>query len=136
MVGFPARLAVAMPRKPCLDALDTLRHVMVRGLERRAIVTDALGRADFVAQVADLAEQGALTVYAWAPVPHHLHLVVCTGATPLTRAMRSSLTGCAGAFNRRHRRRGHRFQNRHNSSVVEEEPYRGWSRCAGSTRAD
>jgi len=26
-----------------LDALDILRHVMVRGLERRAIFTDALG---------------------------------------------------------------------------------------------
>jgi len=52
VVGFPARLAVAIPREPPLDALDILRHVMVRGLERRAICTDAPGRADFVARVA------------------------------------------------------------------------------------
>jgi hypothetical protein len=37
--------------------------------------------------------------------------------------MRSLLTGYAGAFNRRHRRRGHLFQNRYKSIVVEEEPY-------------
>jgi hypothetical protein len=37
--------------------------------------------------------------------------------------MQSLLTGYAGAFNRRHRRAGHLFQNRYKSVVVEEEPY-------------
>jgi hypothetical protein len=37
--------------------------------------------------------------------------------------MRSLLTGYAGAFNRRHHRIGHLFQNRYKSIVVEEEPY-------------
>jgi hypothetical protein len=37
--------------------------------------------------------------------------------------MRSLLTGYAGAFNRRYRRRGHLFQNRYKSIVVDDEPY-------------
>jgi len=37
--------------------------------------------------------------------------------------MRSLLTGYAGAFNRRHGRSGHLFQNRYKSVVVDEEPY-------------
>jgi putative transposase len=37
--------------------------------------------------------------------------------------MRRLLTGYAGAFNRRHQRVGHLFQNRDTSVVVEEEPY-------------
>jgi hypothetical protein len=37
--------------------------------------------------------------------------------------MRSLLTGYAGAFNRRHQRAGHLFQNRYKSVVVEAEPY-------------
>lgn len=37
--------------------------------------------------------------------------------------MPSLLTGYAGAFNRRHRRKGHRVQNRYKSIVVEEEVY-------------
>jgi hypothetical protein len=37
--------------------------------------------------------------------------------------MRRLLTGYAGAFNRRHHRIGHLFQNRYQSIVVEEEPY-------------
>jgi REP element-mobilizing transposase RayT len=96
---------------------------MVRGLERRVIFKDDTDREDFVARLANLAEQGAWTVYAWALLPNHAHLLVQTGTCPLPRSMRSLLTGYAGAFNRRHARVGHLFQNRYKSIVVEAEPY-------------
>ena len=112
-----------MPRGPRLDAPNTLHHVMVRGIERTALFRDDTDRADFVARLAALAEAGALTVYAWALLPNHAHLLVRTGSRPLARSMRSLLTGYAGSFNRRHKRAGHLFQNRYKSTVVEEEPY-------------
>ncbi len=73
---------------------------MVRGLERRAIFADEQDRVDFLRRVAALATAGAVTVYAWALLPNHAHLLVRTGPRPLARAMRSLLTGYAGAFNR------------------------------------
>ena len=112
-----------MPRQPRLDAPDTLHHVMVRGLKRRAIFRDDTDRNAFVARLTALADAGALTVYAWALLPNHAHLLVRTGTRPRARSMRSLLTGYAGAFNRRHHRVGHLFQNRYKSIVVEEEPY-------------
>ena len=112
-----------MPRQPRLDAPDTLPHVMGRGRERRTIFRDDTDRADFVARLAGVAEQGAWTVFAWALLPDHAHLVVRTGIRPLPRSMRSRLTGYAGAVNRRHSRAGHLFQNRYTSIVVEAEPY-------------
>jgi REP element-mobilizing transposase RayT len=112
-----------MPRQPRLDAPDVLHHVMVRGLERRAIFRDDTDRTAFVARLAALAEAGAWTVYAWALLPNRAHLLVRTAGRPLARSMRSLLTGYAGAFNRRHRRTGHLFQNRYKSVVVEEQPY-------------
>ena len=112
-----------MPRQARLDAPNTLHHVMMRGLERRVIFTDDVDRADFVARLATLAEAGAFLVYAWALLPNHAHLLVRTGRRPLARSMRSLLTGYAGAFNRRHKRVGHLFQNRYKSIVVEEECY-------------
>jgi REP element-mobilizing transposase RayT len=96
---------------------------MVRGSERRAIFRDDRDRTDFVTRVAALAEAGTLTVYAWALLPNHAHLLVRTGSRPLARSMRRLLTGYAGAFNRRHKRVGHLFQNRYKSIVVEEERY-------------
>jgi putative transposase len=109
-----------MPRQPRLDAPDTLHHVMVRGIERTLLFRDDPDRTDFVARLAFLAEAGAWTVYAWALLPNHAHLLVRTGHRPLPRSMRSLLTGYAGAFNRRHKRVGHLFQNRYKSIVVEE----------------
>jgi len=64
---------------------------MVRGIERTAIFRDDRDRADFVARLARLAEAGALTVYAWALLPNHAHLLVRTGTRPLARSMRSLL---------------------------------------------
>lgn len=45
-----------MPRLARLDAPGTLHHVMVRGLECRAIFRDDSAGADFVARVARLQE--------------------------------------------------------------------------------
>jgi REP-associated tyrosine transposase len=112
-----------MPRQARLDAPDTLHHVMVRGLERHAIFVDNADHEDFLRRLAALADAGALTVYAWALLPNHAHLLVQTGTHPLPRSMRSLLTGYAGAFNRRHHRAGHLFQNRYKSIVVEADRY-------------
>jgi len=112
-----------MPRQPRLDAPGVLHHVMVRGIERRALFRDDTDRADFVGRLADLVPATGLRVYGWALLPNHAHLLVRTGRRPLPRVMRSLLTGYAGAFNRRHKRHGHLFQNRYKSIVVEAEPY-------------
>lgn len=95
----------------------------MRGIERTVLFRDDRDRTDFVARLAHLAEEGAWSVYAWALLPNHAHLLVRTGLRPLPRSMRSLLTGYAGAFNRRHRRGGHLFQNRYKFLVVEAEPY-------------
>jgi REP element-mobilizing transposase RayT len=106
-----------------LDAPDVVHHIMVRGLERRVIFRDDRDRTDFVERLGRLAEAGAWTVYAWALLPDHAHLLVRTAGRPLARNMRSLLTGYAGGFNRRYRRAGHLFQNRYKSIVVEEDSY-------------
>lgn len=112
-----------MPRAARLDAPGVLHHVMARGIERRLLFRDDHDRDDFVARLAGLVAERAFVVYAWALLPNHFHLLVRIEQRPLARAMRSLLTGYAGAFNRRHRRSGHLFQNRYKSIVCEEDPY-------------
>jgi putative transposase len=72
-----------VPRQPRLDAPDALHYVRVRGLERRGIFRDDTDRTACVARLAALAEAGAWTVYAWALLPTHAHLLVRTGTPPL-----------------------------------------------------
>src|SRR3990167_4570853 len=112
-----------MPRQPRLDAPGTLHHVMGRGLERRKLFQDDTDRDDFVSRLAALCRDGQWSVYAWALMPNHFHLLVRTGQDPLSQSMKKLLTGYVVNFNRRHKRYGHLFQNRYKSIICEEDPY-------------
>ena len=112
-----------MPRQARLDAPGVLQHVMARGIERRKIFWDDKDRSSFLERLAVILEETQTQCYAWALIPNHFHLLLRTGATPLSNVMRRLMTGYAVTFNRRHRRAGHLFQNRYKSVVCEEDPY-------------
>ncbi len=112
-----------MPRGPRLDAPAVLHHVMARGIEHTLLFRTDEDRSDFLGRLVAHVETTGAQVLAWALLPNHVHLLVRTGHRPLASFMRRLLTGYATAFNRRHRRHGHLFQNRYRSIVVEEESY-------------
>jgi REP element-mobilizing transposase RayT len=87
------------------------------------IVADDEDRAAFVARFGAVATATGTRVYAWALLPNHAHVLLRSGPAGLPRFMRRFLTGYALAYNRRHHRVGHVFQNRYKSIVVEAEPY-------------
>ena len=112
-----------MPRQARLDAPGTLHHVMLRGIERRAIVTDDADRHEFVRRLGASAMQSRTSVYGWVLLTNHAHLLLRSGPDGLPWLMRRFLTGYAQAYNRRHQRHGHLFQNRYKSIVCEEDGY-------------
>ena len=112
-----------MPRQARLDAPGVLQHVMARGIERRKIFWDDKDRTAFLERFGVILEETQTQCYAWALIPNHFHLLLRTGATPLSTVMRRLMTGYAVTFNIRYRRSGHFFQNRYKSVVCEEDPY-------------
>ncbi|MDW7712021.1 MAG: transposase [Deferrisomatales bacterium] len=112
-----------MPRQARLDAPGTLHHVIARGIERKAIFVEERDYEDFLRRLERAVVRGGARVYAWALLPNHFHLLLRTGDAGLPAVMRRIMTGYAVAFNLRHGRHGHLFQNRYRSIVVEEEPY-------------
>lgn len=112
-----------MPRGARLDAPGTLHHVMIRGIEGRPIVDDEKDREDFVSRLGKLATETGTSIYAWALMSNHAHILLRSGPTGLSCLMRRLLAGYAAAYNRRHRRYGHLFQNRYKSIICEEDPY-------------
>lgn len=112
-----------MPRGPRLDIPGALHHVMVRGIEGSPIVNDDGDRADFVDRLARLSAASGLSVFAWALMTNHAHLLVKSGAQGLSAFMRKLLTGYAISYNKRHKRHGYLFQNRFKSIVCQEDQY-------------
>jgi putative transposase len=113
-----------MPRQARLDIPGLIHHVMARGIEGREIFHTDSDREFFLKRMADvLADHGAPTLYAWALIPNHFHLLIRPAETHLSTMMQRIMTGYAVNFNRQHNRKGHLFQNRYKSIVVDEDAY-------------
>ena len=112
-----------MPRGPRLDAPGTLHHVIVRGIEKRVIVENDKDRENFVTRMGSIALDTETSIYAWALMTNHAHILLRSSTAGLSTFMRRFLSGYAISYNRRHRRYGHLFQNRYKSIVCEEDLY-------------
>ena len=96
---------------------------MGRGIDGIKIFINKKDREDFLERLADLCRADALSVYGWALMSNHFHLLVRTGNQLLSNNMRKLLTGYVVNYNRRHKRYGHLFQNRYKSILCEDDPY-------------
>ena len=112
-----------MPRLARLEAPGVLHHIMIRGIEGREIFLNNKDRKDFLDRLSNLLPETETSCYAWAFLPNHAHFLFRTGSISLATLMRRLLTGYVVSFNRRHKRRGHLFQNRYKSIVCQEEVY-------------
>jgi REP element-mobilizing transposase RayT len=95
-----------MARGPQPDALGTLHHIMIRGIERRRIFESDRDREDFLDRLGKVVKEGQTSCFAWVLIPNHAHILLRTGSEPLPKMMRRLLTGYAVSFNLRHRRSG------------------------------
>jgi len=112
-----------MPRQARIDAPGAVHHIIARGIERGKIFRDDQDRDDFITRLGDLIAETRTKCFAWALIPNHFHLLLKTGAVPITTVMRRLLTGYAMGHNRRHFRSGHLFQNRYKSILCQQDNY-------------
>ena len=84
-----------MPRKARIDASGALHHIIIRGIERKAIFKDKADRANFVERLGRVVSEIETGCYAWVLMPNHVHLLLKTGLSPIATVMRRLLTGYA-----------------------------------------
>lgn len=113
----------SMPRKARIDAPGALHHIVIRGIERKAIFKGRQDYDDFLGRMGSILGDSSTGCFAWSLMTNHVHLLLRTGLSPISTVMRRLLTGYAVSFNKRHRRYGHLFQNRYKSFLCEEDPY-------------
>jgi putative transposase len=112
-----------MPRRSRIDTAGALHHIMVRGIERGTIFQNDTDRNHFVERLGEILQETKTRCYAWTLIPNHFHLLLRTGAVPISTVMSRLLTGYALWYNRKYRRHGHLFQNRFKSILCQEDNY-------------
>jgi REP element-mobilizing transposase RayT len=96
---------------------------MVRGINKAAIFHDDQDRRKFLDRLGENIVDAMCSIYAWALMTNHAHLLFKSGDKGLSTVMRKLLTWYAIYHNRRHKRTGHLFENRYKSIICDEENY-------------
>lgn len=84
-----------MPRKARMDAPGALHHIIIRGIERKAIFMDNADRANFVERIGRIITKSETDCYTWALMTKHVHLLLKTGLALIATVMRRLLNGYA-----------------------------------------
>lgn len=110
-----------MPRKARVEFPGAVYHLLDRGDRQEAIFRDDADREQFLATLGEACERTGWRVHAFVLMTNHYHLLVETPEPNLVAGMRWFQTTYTIRFNRRHRVRGHLFQGRYKSVVVDPE---------------
>lgn len=98
-------------------------HVMSRGNRKSTIVDDDDDRRVFMSTFGEAAGDHHVRVYACCLMGTHYHTLLDTPRGNLSDFIRTLNTEYSKAFNRRHQRVGHTFEQRFESIVVQREKY-------------
>lgn len=108
-----------MARKPRLEFPGAIYHIISRGNYRKPVFGDGSGPA-FEKTLFEACEKCGWVLHAYVIMNNHYHLALETPQPNLVEGMRW-LQGTFGIrFNAFHRERGHVFQSRYKSLVIEE----------------
>jgi putative transposase len=112
-----------MSRPLRLEFEGAVYHVLARGNERREIFRDDRDREKYLERLRHYRERFGFRLLAFCLMSNHVHLVIETGPTRLSRIMLGLQGSYTQWFNRRHRRSGHLFQGRYKAFLVEQDEY-------------
>jgi REP element-mobilizing transposase RayT len=110
-----------VPRGLRRDLPDGVFHVTCRGTGGIHVFLDDLDRAAFTLLLKQTSELFTLRLSAWCLLGTHFHLIAGCPREELSLAMHRLNGLHAQRFNRRHGRKGHLFEERFSSWVIESE---------------
>jgi REP element-mobilizing transposase RayT len=116
-------MVYAMSRPWRIEYEGALYHLLSRGNEGKDIFDDDRDRRIFLKTVGEMSERFAMSVYAYVLMGNHYHLMVKTERANLKKAMHWFGTTFTQRFNFRHSRKGHLFQGRYKSILVQNDAY-------------
>jgi REP element-mobilizing transposase RayT len=111
-----------MSRPPRIEVPFGYYHLAARGNDRQVVFDDAL-RKLFLLRLARVAKRFEWSIFAWALMSNHFHLVLQLGDRGLSDGMRELNTWCANASNARFGRVDHCFGKRFWSAELRTEPH-------------
>jgi REP element-mobilizing transposase RayT len=112
-----------MARKPRVEFEGAFYHVIVRGNQHQKIFRDDRDRLVYLDRVEHYRQRYRFTIYAYVLMSNHVHLLLETGKTPLSKILQGIQFTYTQYYNRRYRTVGHLFQGRYKAILCDRDAY-------------
>jgi len=109
-----------MARKPRLEFEGAIYHVINRGNYRKDLFSEQGSAAAFEKALGESCEKCGWVIHAYVLMSNHYHVALETPGANLVAGMAWLQGTFANRFNRFHGERGHVFQSRYQSILIEE----------------
>lgn len=112
-----------MARPPRIEFPGAFYHVIVRGNQKQNIFLDDEDRSEYLDRLRHYKEERGFVLYAYVLMSNHVHLLIETQKTPLSKIMQLLNFTYTRHFNRRYGQTGHLFQGRYKSLLCDRDEY-------------
>jgi len=113
-----------MPRLPRIYIEGALYYITSEGNQNRDLFNDKTDYDTYLELLAKYKKELGFKLFAFVLLPRHLHLLIePKGNVTISTIMHDLNSLYTKAFNSRYQRKGHLFQGRFKSILIEKEPY-------------
>ncbi|MHB8844296.1 MAG: transposase [Nitrospirota bacterium] len=112
-----------MARKPRIEYNGAFYHVITRGNQRQKIFKEPVDYQQFLQVLATYKSRYSFHLYAYVLMGNHVHLLIETKETPLSKILQGINQSYTLYFNRRYKTVGHLFQGRYKAILCDREAY-------------
>lgn len=112
-----------MARPPRIQFPGAFYHVIVRGNQRQAIFNDDRDRTKYLELLEHYRKRHGFVLYAYVLMSNHVHLLLETQKSPISRVMQVINFTYTRYFNQRHKKVGHLFQGRYKAYLCDRDKY-------------
>ncbi|MBI4710800.1 MAG: transposase [Nitrospirae bacterium] len=112
-----------MARKPRIEYEGAFYHVITRGNQRQKTFKDKEDFLKYLEILSRYKSQYKYFLYAFVLMSNHVHLLIETQKTPLSKALQGINQSYTIYFNRKYRTEGHLFQGRYKAILCDRDEY-------------
>lgn len=112
-----------MARHPFIHFPGALFHITARGNNKQTIFHSDRDFSRYLLNIQKCKEQLPFSLYAFALMPNHVHLLIEVTKAPVSKIMQKLQTAYTMYMNKKYNRVGHIFQGRYFSLLVEKETH-------------
>src|SRR4030042_6575944 len=112
-----------MARKPRIEYEGALYHVITRGNQRQRVFKDVEDHQRYLKILADYKVRYEYALYAYVLMINHVHLLIETRETPLSKILQGINQSYTMYFNRKYGTVGHLFQGRYKAILCDKDAY-------------